>query len=87
MAVAALAIGPFLYRSLLPGTAEAPGAGCSFLLVIGSLFVLLAVAAVWLLRRRERDREPRLDRRLWEAMLREGGDAGAADGDGPEPGG
>ena len=67
--MAALAVGPFLYRSLLPGEPAAPAAGCSFLLVTGGLVALLAAAAIWLLRRRRRSREPELDRRLWEAAL------------------
>lgn len=52
VAVAALAVGPFVYSSLLPGRADAPPAGCCFLLVTGGLFVLLASAAIWQLRRR-----------------------------------
>ncbi|MFQ5350638.1 MAG: hypothetical protein ACE5EG_09375 [Thermoanaerobaculia bacterium] len=67
--MAALAVGPFLYRSLLPATAPAPAAGCSFVVVTGSLFALFVAAAIWLLRRRRRSREPELDRRLWEAAL------------------
>lgn len=52
VAVAALAVGPFIYGSLLPGRTGAPPAGCSFLLVTGGLFVALAAAAIWQLRRR-----------------------------------
>ena len=69
MAVAALAVGPFVYRSLLPGSPAGPAAGCSFLVITGGLVALLAAAAIWLLRRRRRSREPELDKRLWEAAL------------------
>jgi hypothetical protein len=69
VAVAALAVGPFIYRSLLPGAAAAPAAGCSFGLVLGGLFALLAAATIWLLRRRRHARRPELDRKLWEAAL------------------
>ncbi len=79
MAVAALAAGPLLYRSLLPEAASAPAAGCSFALVTGGLLALLVAATIWLLRRRRQARRPDLDRRLWEAAL--GGDEPA------EPGG
>ena len=68
MAVAALAVGPFLYRSLLPGTVGG-GAPCSFVLVTGGLFALLIAALVWQLRRRRKPRREELDRRLWEAAL------------------
>ena len=68
MAVAALAVGPFLYRSLLPAAPEAAGAGCSFLLLTGGLVALLVAATIWQLRRGRR-RERELDRRLWEAAL------------------
>jgi len=67
--VAALAVGPFLYRSMLPAPAAEPVANCSFVVVTGGLFVLLVVATVWLLLRRRQSREPELDRRLWEAAV------------------
>ncbi len=70
VAVAALAVGPFLYRSLLPAAAGTPAAGCSFVAVSGGLFVVLVAAAIWLLRRRRKPREADLDRRLREAALR-----------------
>ncbi len=68
-AVGALAVGPFLYRSMLPAAAGAPSAGCSFVAVTGGLFVLLVAATIWLLRRRRRSREPEIDRRLRDAVL------------------
>ena len=69
LAVAALAVGPFLYRSLLPAEAAEVDTGCSFLLVTGGLFALLVAAVIWQLRRRRQVGEPRLDRRLWEAAM------------------
>ncbi len=69
MAVAALAVGPFLYRSLLPETEVAPPASCSFVLVTGGLVVLLVGATIWQLRRRRQARDPDLDHRLWEAVV------------------
>jgi MYXO-CTERM domain-containing protein len=80
-AVAALAIGPFIYRSMLPAAAGAPPASCSFVVVTGGLFALLVAAAIWLLRRRRRSREPDLDRRLREAVLGEGEKAPPRDDD------
>lgn len=68
-AVAALAAGPFLYRSLLPRETAGVEAGCSFVLVTGALFVLLVAALVWQLRRRRRPRQVEMDRRLWEAVM------------------
>ncbi len=71
MAVAALAIGPLLYRSMLPAAAGAPPASCSFVAATGGLFVLLVGATIWFVRRRRRPRDGDLDRRLWEAALGE----------------
>ena len=83
MAVAALAVGPFLYRSMLPAAAAVPATGCSFAIVTGGLFVLFVAAAIWLLRRRRQVREPELDRRLWEATLGGDGESRPPEG-GPE---
>ena len=66
--MAALAIGPFLYRSLLPTPSGEPVATCSFLFITGGLFVLFAAAAIWLLRSR-RSRRPESDRGLREAVM------------------
>jgi hypothetical protein len=68
-AIAALAVGPFLYRSMLPAAAGEPAATCSFVAVTAGLFILLAAATVWLLWRRRQPGEPEFDRRLWEKAL------------------
>ena len=41
VAVAALAVGPFLYRSLLPEAAGTPATPCGFVAVTVGLFLLL----------------------------------------------
>lgn len=69
LAVAALAIGPFLYRSMLPTPSGEPVATCSFLFITGGLFVLFAAAAIWLLQRSRRSRRPESDRGLREAVM------------------
>jgi hypothetical protein len=68
-AVAALAVGPFLYRSVLPASASAPTAGCTFVAITGGLFMTLVAATIWLLHRRREPAEEDLDRRLWERAL------------------
>jgi hypothetical protein len=80
VAVAALAVGPLVYRSLLPGPANGPAAGCAFMAVTGGLFVLLVSAAIWLLRSRRQARQPDVDRRLWEAALGKDDEARRKDG-------
>ena len=80
LAGAALAVGPFLYRSLLPAAAGAPVAGCAFVAVTGGLFVLLAAGAFWLLSRRRRSRAPDRDRRLRQAVLGKSDGQSADDG-------
>ena len=77
--MAALAVGPFLYRSLLPAASGAPVAGCAFVVVTGGLFVLLAGATFWLLSRRRKSRAPDLDRRLRQAVLGKNDGQGADD--------
>ena len=76
--MAALAVGPFLYRSLLPES-EVPPTGCSFVLVVAGLLALLVGATIWQLRRGRQGREPELDRRLWETLM--GDESGAEPGD------
>ena len=75
MAVAALAIGPFLYRSMLPAAAGRPPVSCSFVAVTAGLFVLLVGTTIWLVRRHRQTRDPDLDRRLREAVLGEDDEA------------
>ena len=67
--MAALAAGPFLYRSLLPEAEHAQAPGCGFVLVIAGLLALLVGAAIWQLRRRRRPAEREMDKRLWEAAM------------------
>ena len=67
--MAALAVGPFLYRSLLPEAEHARAPGCGFVLVIAGLLALLVGAAIWQLRRRRRPTEREMDKRLWEAVM------------------
>jgi lysylphosphatidylglycerol synthetase-like protein (DUF2156 family) len=88
VAVAALAVGPFIYRSMLPASSEAPATGCAFLVVTGGLVLLLVGATIWQLRRSRRPAQPDLDRRLWEAALGEDepADLRAGDRGDPRPG-
>ena len=79
--MAALAVGPFLYRSLLPDVPGASSAPCGFVAVTGGLFVLLVGAVIWQLRRRRRPPEAELDRRLWEVVM-DGADEPGSEDDG-----
>ena len=79
--VAALAVGPFLYRSLLPEASSAPATPCGFVAVTVALFLLLVGAVVWQLRRRRRPPEAELDKRLWEAVMGDGEEPPRPDGD------
>ena len=81
LAVAALAVGPFLYRSLLPEAADVPATPCGFVAVTVGLFLFLLGAVVWQLRRRRRPPEAELDKRLWEAVMGGGEEPPRADGD------
>ena len=78
--MAALAVGPFLYRSMVPAAADAPPAPCGFVAITGGLFLLLVGAVIWQLRRRP-PAEPEMDRRLWEAVMGDGEEPPSTDGD------